>query len=47
MKKKRPKPGPMMTTDGICVIYNEFYASGTLRSNAKKSGPFPLLEVFL
>jgi len=35
MKKKGLKYGPMMMAGGVGVMDDEYYMSGTLRSNAK------------
>ena len=35
MQKKKDSIGSVITTDGVCVIYDE-YVSGTLRSNMKE-----------
>ena len=40
-RKKRPEPGPVMTTGGVRVPYDDCSVSGSLRSMWKESGLFP------
>lgn len=35
MKRKRLRYGPVMTAGGVGVMDDEYYVSGTLRSNRK------------
>lgn len=45
MIEKRANPGQVMMTDGIWVICNEYYVSGTLSPNTTESSLFPLFEM--
>ena len=47
MIEKRANPGQVMMTDGIWVICNEYYVSGTLSPNTTESSLFPLFEMIL
>lgn len=47
MKKKGLKYGPVMTAGGVGVMDDEYYVSGTLRSNAKGSIIYYMSQIII